>query len=231
MLCSRPSFAVNAAVALVVAGVVQAQSINLTLDYVDSFHSDYSSFGTALYPPASTVVSSDYHQFDVLMELGGLSSGEHFQGLQFDVNLGAGLSIETFGGSTGYFASNPTYDPAGPPPAVSLFSTNTDAGTDADDLVRIVVLALSETALAGLEPGESGPFKIGEFYLNWDGSTATSMSISHNGNFPFSTQTSGTPSNHGPGAFTGGTLPIPIPEPATLAILSFASLLGLRRRS
>jgi hypothetical protein len=151
------------------ATAAPAGEIHLTLDYIGSLSSEFEDIGFPLYDLPPTLVPSDYHGFDIYMELAGLGPGEDFQMVQFDINLDPRFVPADFGGWVA--DTSLMYDPSGPPPPVPVFPLNVDSGTDPNDLKRVIVFTSSAAVAAAVQPGESGPVWLGTAYIQWTGNT------------------------------------------------------------
>jgi hypothetical protein len=113
-----------------------------------------------------------YHQYDVFMDLSGMAPDEDFQVLIFNMAYGPGVAPAGFGG---WIPNMPTFSLANGASSC-LFSENSDAGQQANDLKNIVVIANGPGSVAELQPGEGGKFKLGSALVQWDGSISE-----HNG--------------------------------------------------
>jgi len=177
-----------------------APVMTLSIQYSASFDSDFNYKGLELgalpYPalgvPLPTVLPTDIHWFDVLMMITGLPDGEDFERVIFDAVLGPGVTPYTTL-TLPYAANNPLFDP---PPntadgcfsgCLPIYSTNQDAGTLANDLKVITVIANSANSHQGTHfrhPGEleastntdidnsnlAPPTVLGSILVKWNGS-------------------------------------------------------------
>jgi len=198
-----------------------AVSIQLSLQYVGSFKSDFSTpagytLGGA--PVDRTLIKPDdvqqYELFATVNTTGAVVTGTGtaaLQYLQLDVNGGTGWSAYPSTGYAGDLSVNIDPPPPGPAGGGSgpLFSTNQDAGTafDLKDITAITNRAQA-TASNG-HPGENlagglvGPVHLGTLYLSLNGAqipaaqTSTNYSIGPTavpGNFFLWNGSAGTPS-------------------------------------
>jgi hypothetical protein len=184
------------AVMVALVGVMSASAaeLQLVLQYAGSFDSGFNpaaySLADGVGVPAGTVQATDIHQFDIYYTMdpsapptptGGVPADgqvaqNSLQQLILDVVLGTGLTQE----ATVPYSANPdpqAYDPA-PAGAAggasrALYTENSDA---TGNLTRIIGTT-DALAAFGRNPGEAAPSLLGSFYLNWDGVTPTSLSL------------------------------------------------------
>jgi hypothetical protein len=198
------AFASLAVLAVCVAPT-RAGTVNLDIAYAGSFDAGFNPIGNPL--DTGTHVAGAYHQFDVLMTLGGLAAGEDLQVLIFDLNLGAGFTPS----DVPWTGATLQWDPPGPPGLTNIFSESSDTG---NDLKAITIIAANANTYGGVHtqrPGVAGgplgaPTNIGSVFVFWDGTTPSSAVVAANPNIsdPFATVIGGTSTVFGPSAMGFG---------------------------
>lgn len=166
------------ACALFVPGVVNAASVDLILEYVGSFESDFSTpVGYSLNNPLlpGTVDPTDVHQFAIKFSAEGLPGDQSLSYFAVNTILGSGLTPAPFAGQAYFGNTTVSYDPPGPPPSGPLFLINEDLGV-AGDLQEITV-ATNQPAAVGLNPGEAAPFYMGDFYVQFEGQSSATLQV------------------------------------------------------
>jgi hypothetical protein len=265
-MSKRISALLALAAMLLIASVASAQTITLDLvysgtSYDSGFSSSYDANTLALtgagtghmkFAPG-VILNDDVHIVQIYMELAGQASDESFKYLQSRASLsGTSNTWAPLAGASVDFspASGISYDPppGGPVNGSSrgLFQVGDDGIPD--DLVdlRWLTDALNENKAAhGLNPGESGPFYLGDLYLNINGmmvgtniiglgpsAVSTPFQLWQGGT---SQTTGGVAHDLGPGAvLTDEVVNWEIvPEPAALVLMALAApalALAIRRR-
>jgi len=240
---------IKKAIAGVVLGVLlpvasaSAAVITLTTSYrgfnASNANGAASSF-TGTDPTANPQNGAGFHRIRVSMSTTGAAAGEDVDNFGVDVNLGGGLTL-----ARGWLANNPLVfpDPEDPTQFYTSWAQNED--TNASDLKGIAIRQDKAKAVERqmTEPGSplGSPVSLGEFVVQWDGTTATSISPAFiqnlvqlfvgNENGTAATSRTATTTTGDPIATTGFVFtPSVVPEPASLSLLGFAALPLLRRR-
>jgi hypothetical protein len=217
--------------------------VRLSLRYTGSFDADDNFLGMPLnnpVGPSNSVDPTDVHAFAVDLEVFGVSSvrpEEDIRGVGFDAVLGPNLQPEIFeeaGGPGAYFGTPAVYSPPGPDPPVDAWSTNRDGGASPLDLIEIVVDSnFHNPAIVVLQPGETGPFELGRFYVNLlETTTETFVNLAPNSSSPWSIWESGTSVPQPASTFFVGEPFVirVVPEPAGFGMLFWtAAWLAMRR--
>jgi len=195
---------------------------------------------TGTSPTANPQNGVGFHRIRVSMSSVGLLPGEDIDNFVMDVNLGNGLTI-----ARNWIPNNPLVIPPDFPdtPAYNSWAQNEDqapldlkAIAIRQDKVNAVERQMTEpTSPAG------SPISLGEFVVQWDGQSATTISPSFFqnlvqvfvGNQSGTASTSRTANTASGDALTAtgfAFVPSVVPEPASLSLLALAALPLLRRR-
>jgi hypothetical protein len=212
-----------------------AAELELSLRYLGSYDSSFAPKKPVLCPDCISMAEpDDYHAFGVYMRLLDALPNEDFQAVQFDIDLGPGLSPADFGG---WIGNDVQFDPPGPVPPTSIWMDNLDAGSNPNDFVRILALSNNSAAMAALQLGEADPFLLGTAYVEWDTISSSTISIEPNGLDNWGTFIGGVPTAHFASSFSEGPADFfsacIIPEPASIGMALLAAIvaLGLPLRS
>jgi len=241
--------------ALAATAASAAPKLNVSPVYVGTTQ-DFSNF---IQRPLLTATPAGFYDvFDLKFTLAGVASDEDFSTLSVDVKLGPGMTAENFGGSSRYFAysgSTPDINGAAPGGVFPLFATNDDAGTPGDLTNILVNVGRADVARNrqygeearptsgdNLQSGETTlgyPTKIGQIFIQWNGTPAAGTSTltvapsagTFLSTYPGNGTGTGTSTSQSGAIFetTDVTFGI-VPEPASLSLLALSALPLLRRR-
>jgi len=197
------------------------------------------------------------YRIGVIAQITGQAAGETFGLAGYDVTLGGGLSRNTLtvgSASSGLTNPKPNYVPDSPATTLIISSSGTtlanwyaggqngDLGSSLTDLIGLLT-AIDPSNLNGLED-DNGPApdprvnigtgsgtRLGAIYVKWDGTTIGTFQI---GNALTASAAANKFNNSLPTVVAPLVL-IPVPEPASIALMGFAGLglvvVARRRRS